>query len=254
MSQCAICNTATNQPVCAKCARAYLTDLNELRTLLARLESVARREEHVGGRSQGHVSPAFAPTPVDLSAMDLLTEASETLEDVAGNCGIWDSVKWRRNLTRLVTRRTQLMNDPSVASDRERVWRLVQKVKLRLTPPSERIIIGPCLNPACGTELSIVGKCSDVVCPACGSVWSVDAVRQRRRERLRDETFTGTPAEAARWIYRKTHLYVTRKVIAMWLLRGSLPDTEHLGGGRHVFHLADLVAHAEEMRPRLGAG
>jgi len=187
--------------------------------------------------------------------MDLLQDTVNQLEDIAANSGIWQhSRTWRTLIKSLIARKNQLANNPHIRADRERLTRMVDRVRFRLTPESERIIIGPCLNPVCEAELSVVGKVESVECPRCGSVWSVDAVRQRRRERLRDETFTGTPAEAARWIYRKTHLYVTRKVIAMWLLRGSLPDTEHLGGGRHVFHLADLVAHAEEMRPRLGAG
>lgn len=254
-NECLICSSTTNQSICAKCMRGILLDLNELRTLLMRLESVAKREEHIAARDGGYAAPVFASTPVDLSAMDLLQTAIDELEEIAANSGIWQHNRtWRTLIKSLITRKNQLANNPHIRADRERITRIMDRVRFKLTPHSERIIIGPCLNPACEAELSVVGKVESVECPRCGSVWSVDAVRQRRRERLRDETFTGTPAEAARWIYRKTHLYVTRKVIAMWLLRGSLPDTEHLGGGRHVFHLADLVAHAEEMRPRLGAG
>ena len=225
-----------------------MDDLQKLFHLLPQLERVVRREEHVGGRQQGSASPAFAPTPVDLSAMDLLTEASETLEDICYNCGIYYTGTWRRSLSKLIPRRKQLLGEPNVAADRERVGRLVQKVRLRLTPPSERILIGRCLNPVCGAELSIVGKVESVACPACGSVWSVEAVRGKRREKLRAAPpLLATPSQAAKWVREMTGIYVTRHVVMMWDTR--VMHSHRLGDGLHSYDKYELLRLAESMNP-----
>jgi len=247
---CPLCAAKTNKPICAKCLRGVLMDLNELAHLLTRLESVARREEHVGGRSEGPSHPAFAPTLLDLSAADLLTEATDTLWDIAAKSGIWQHGRtWRTLLKSLITRKNQLANNPHIRGDRERITRMVDRVRFKLTPPSERIIIGSCLNPVCKRELSITRGQVEAYCSGCGSTWQVDAVRAARLANLEEKTFEGTPAQAARHIYKKTHLYVSRKVVTMWIQRGSLPRTMRLTEGSYQFDLRDLVERAELMNP-----
>ena len=249
MSTCAICGAKTNQPICAKCLRGVLLDLNELTHLLTRLESVARREDH-SEHAEGHVRQPFAPTLVDLSAMDLLQDTVNQLEDIAANSGIWQhSRTWRTLLKSLITRKDQLANNPHIHGDRERITRMVDRVRFRLTPDSERIIIGECLNPVCKRELSITRGQVEAYCSECASTWQVEAVRTSRLANLEEKTFEGTPAQAARHIYKKTHLYVSRKVVTMWLQRGNLPRTVRLSEGRYRFDLRDLVERAELMNP-----
>lgn len=216
-----------------------------------RLESVARREEHVAARDGGYVAPVFASTPVDLSAMDLLQTAIDELEEIAANSSIWQHNRtWRTLIKSLITRKSQLANNPHIAHDRERLTRMVDRVRFRLTPDSERIIIGECLNPDCRRELSITRGQVEVRCSACLSVWQVEAVRAARLVNLSERTFEGTPAQAARYIYQKTHLYVSRKVVIMWLQRRSLSHTVKIGDGLYRFDLRDLLEHAEAMRFR----
>lgn len=249
MSVCTLCGAKTNQPICAKCLRGVLLDLNELSHLLTRLESVARREDH-SEHAEGHVRQPFAPTLVDLSAMDLLQDTVNQLEDIAANSGIWQhSRTWRTLLKSLITRKSQLANDPHIHGDRERITRMVDRVRFRLTPPSERIIIGPCLNSACGTILLVTREQTEVTCHNCGSMWQVEAVRKRRREELAHETITLTPADAAAWVRANTGIYVTRKAINMWAQRQRVAHKPN-GDGTHEYNKADLLRLAETLNPK----
>ena len=224
-------------------------DLNKLTHLLTRLESVARRETR-SVHAEGHVRQPFATTPVDLSAMDLLQDTVNKLEDIAANSGIWQhSRTWRTLLKSLITRKNQLANNPHIRGDRDRLTHIMDRVRFRLTPPSERIIIGPCLNSACGTILLTTREQTEVTCPNCGSMWKVEAVRKRRREELAHETITITPAEAAVWVKANTGIYVTRKNINNWAQRAQITHAS-LGEGLHEYNKADLLRLAETMNPK----
>lgn len=246
---CSLCGANTNQPTCAKCWKAYVDDLHSLFAMLPQVERISRREERIGGRQQGHSNPAFASAPVDLPALDLLTEASEVLEDVAGHCNLWAG-SWRSIVKKMIARRTQVTQSKQLVADWNRVSHLVSKVELRLTPPAERLIIGQCLNPTCLHELNAVKDQSEVVCPACGSVWQVEAVRQKRREKLSTHTLEATQGEASRWLKRKTGVYVERHAIAMWLQRNMLPNSRKLGDGVYEFNIGELLLLAETYVPR----
>jgi predicted Zn-ribbon and HTH transcriptional regulator len=225
-------------------------DLQKLSHLLPQLERVSRREEHVGGRQQGHVNPAFAPAPMDLPALDLLTEASEILEDVAGHANLW-AHQWRQVVKKLITHRPQVTQSRSLIKDRKRINRLASKVELRLTPPQDRLIIGECLNPECGATLNAVKDQQEAQCPQCKSVWQVEAVRAKRREKLSTHTLEATPVEASQWLKRKTGVYVTRKIINMWAQRNMI-HAPSISEGRHEYNLGELLKLAETYEPRPG--
>lgn len=250
MSVCTLCGAQTNQPVCSKCWKTYVDDLQKLWRLLPQLERVVRREEHVGGRQQGHASPAFASAPMDLPALDLLTEASETLEDVAGHANLW-AHQWRQVVKKLITHRPQVTQSRSLIRDRKRINRLASKVELRLTPPQDRLIIGECLNPECGAVLNAAREQNEVDCPRCKSVWQVETVRKRNREQMEGRVLEATPVEAAQWIKMKTGVYISRKVINMWAQRHMLAAPS-LGDGRHEYSLGELLRLAEMYEPRPG--
>jgi predicted Zn-ribbon and HTH transcriptional regulator len=237
--------------VCAKCWKSYVDDLQKLFHLLPQLERVSRREEHVGGRQQGHASPAFASAPMDLPALDLLTEASETLEEVAGHANLW-AHQWRQVVKKLITHRPQVTQSLSLIEDRKRISRLASKVELRLTPPQDRLTIGECLNPDCGAVLNAVKDQQEAQCPQCKSVWQVEAVRAKRREKLSDHTLEASQSEASRWLKRTTGVYVEAHIITMWLQRRMLPRTKKLSKGRYEFNLGELLVLAESFKPRAG--
>lgn len=249
MSRCPLCWVNTSQPVCTKCWHAYVDDLQKLSHLLPQLERVARREEHVGGRQQGHASPAFASAPVDLPALDLLTEATETLEEVAGHANLW-AHQWRSVVKKLITHRPQVTQSLSLIEDRKRINRLVSKVELRLTPSQDRLIIGECLNPECGAVLNAVKDQQEAQCQQCKSVWQVEAVRAKRREKLSTHTLEASQGEASRWLKRNTGVYVERHIIAMWLQRGMLAGSRKIAKGRYEFDIGELLTLAESFKPR----
>lgn len=248
MSKCTLCGAQTSQPVCSKCWKSYVDDLQKLFHLLPQLERVVRREEHMGGRQHGHASPAFASAPVDLPALDLLTEASETLEEVAGHANLW-AHQWRQVVKKLITHRPQVTQSRSLVEDRKRISRLASKVELRLTPPEERIIIGECLNPDCENSLTAIKGQQEVECHACKSIWKVEAVKSKRREKFHDEKLEATPSEAARWVKRTTGIYLTREVVAMWVHRKMLSASK-TRDGRYSMDMGDILKLSEEFRPR----
>lgn len=244
--ECPLCGAATNQPICSKCWKKYTADLRSLYQMLPQVERIGKREERIGGRQQGHAASPFASTPVELGAMDLLQEAESVIEDVAANCNIWAGA-WRVTIKRMIARRTQVTQSRHLLRDRERIAALEQKVRLRLTPPEERIIIGACLTKECDTALSIVKGQDHVACPKCSALWSVKEIREARRLKFEHVTMIMTPAEAAGWIKKETGLFVTRKVVNMWAQRDMI-SAPSVGDGGHAYKLNELISLAENMR------
>lgn len=242
---CCVCNEWPHGALCRKHRRALTDILASLRRGLYELRSVALREEKLASDGGGASNPAFAPTPMDLAAQDLIDECEDVLQQVASDCGIWAGGGWQAILRKLPPRLTRLQS----LRDYKHLANLDVKVRERLTPSSKRIIIGPCLNAKCSAVLSIVRGQAQVECQACGSSWTVEAVQIARRRELRDAVLLATPSEAASWILRMTGIHASRKVVNMWCQRGSI-TAPRVSEGRHRFRQADLLLLAETMKTR----
>lgn len=100
---------------------------------------------HRSRRGASH--PAFAPTPIDISAADLYDQVEDTIQDVAGDIGLWGG-KAPQLLAKLAARMGRLADAPNSGRDYKCLTNALHRVKLRTTPPQDRIIHGHCLNPS----------------------------------------------------------------------------------------------------------
>ncbi|MCI1914630.1 MAG: hypothetical protein LKJ05_02725 [Bifidobacteriaceae bacterium] len=241
---CCVCNEWPHGRLCRRHRRALAEDLTSLRTGLYELQSVALREERVSSGGEGHANPAFASTPLDLSAQDLIDEAEDVLQQVASDCGVWAGGQWQRILRRLPARVSRVQT----LRDYERIERISGKVRDRVTPPAERIVIGPCLTAKCDAILSIARGQKSVQCRVCGSVQAVSEVWQVHRDGLRKHATPmkpRTPSQAAKWLTNETHVPVSRQAVFMRLSRGMMPSSTFLGDGFYAFDRGDLLDLAE---------
>jgi hypothetical protein len=248
LNTCPLCHTTTNQPLCKKCAREWVKDLHEIYDLIPRVEALARKEEHMGGRGQGRVNPAFATTPVSLSAMDYLQTVYESLDVLATDCRVPHSERtpWRVIVKRLMVLGVGLGLGWTPVESRKLTRRVMLGLRVRTTPVEERLIVGRCLNPVCGRELVAVKGQSEVECHACGSNWNILAVLAARREEVRVmdvsqmKRLITTPTGVTRWIRKKTNLRITRQAVSMWIRRGKMPKTKAIADGTYDFDRVEL--------------
>lgn len=240
-SKCPICEGLPRGPLCKTHRQELAKTIHGLRIGLIELKRVERREVRYS-TGNGGVHPAFAPAAIDISAADLYNQVEDTLQDVAGDIGLWAG-KAPAVIVRLQANMGRLADAPNSGRDYRQLTNAYRRVKLRITPPEERIIHGHCLNPTCGRGLAGVREDTMVTCPACGSTWSVSALRQARVEELQGQTITCTPKVAADWTQWQTGRKVTRNRVDMWLKRGKLPSAVKAGGqGQWTFDTGELVA------------
>ena len=241
-SKCPICEGLPRGPLCKAHRRELAKTIHGLRFGLVELKRVERREVHYSAGTGGGAHPAFAPAAIDISAADFYNQVEDTLQDVAGDIGLWAG-KAPKLIERLQANMGRLADAPNSGRDYKQLTNAYRRVKLRITPPEERIIHGHCLNPACGRELAGVREDTMVTCPACGSTWSVSALKQARVEELQGQTITCTPKDAADWTQWQTGRKVTRNRVDMWLKRGKLPSAVKAGSqGQWTFDTGELVA------------
>lgn len=240
--KCPICEGLPRGPLCKAHRRELAKTIHGLRFGLAELKWVERREVRYPAGNRGGAHPAFAPAAIDISAADLYDQVEDTLQDVAGDIGVWGG-KAPVLIARLQASMGRLADAPNSGRDYRQLTNAYRRVKLRITPPEEQVIHGHCLNPACGRELAGVQEDTMVTCPACGSTWSVSALRRARVEELQGQTITCTPKVAADWTQWQTGRKVTRKQVGMWLKRGKLPSAVKAGSqGQWTFDTGELVA------------
>ncbi len=216
--------------------------LHGLRLGMHELKRMERREIRYASHGGGSARPAFAPAPIDVSAADLYDQVGDTIQDVAGDIGLWGG-EAPRLLDKLAARMGRLADAPNSGRDYKRLTRALHRVRLRTTPPQDRIIHGHCLNPECGAQLAGLADDTMVACPACGSMWSVAAVRRARVEELKGRTITCTPRDAADWTQWQTGRKVSRNRVDMWIKRGKLPSAVRAEEtGKWVFDTSELIA------------
>lgn len=239
--RCPVCENLPRGPLCKAHRRELAGTIHGLKFGMYELKAVERREVRLASHGGG-AHPAFAPAAIDISAATLYDQVEDTLQDVAGDIGVWGG-KAPVLIARLQASMGRLADAPNSGRDYRQLTNAYRRVKMRITPPEERIIHGHCLNPACRTDIPGVADDQMVTCPACGSTWSVSALRQARVEELQGQTITCTPKVAADWTQWQTGRKVTRKQVGMWLKRGKLPSAVKAGRqGQWTFDTGELVA------------
>ena len=223
--------------------------IHGLRLGMHELKKVERREIRYASHGGGAAHPAFAPTPIDISAADLYDQVEDTIHLViqVGDIGLWGG-KAPQLLAKLASRMGRLADAPNSGRDYKQLTNALHRVKMRTTPPQDLIIHGHCLKPECGAQL--VGFPGDtmVTCQECGSSWAVAEVRRARRERMTGQYITGKPKLAAQWISQETGIEIKRGDVSNWRSRGLLHPVETDVSGVWQWAKPELLACAEHMR------
>ena len=241
-AKCPICEGLPRGPLCKTHRQELAKTIHDLKLGMRDLKRVERREIRYTSHGGGASHPAFAPVPIDISAADLYDQVEDTIQDVAGDIGLWGG-KAPQLLAKLASRMGRLADAPNSGRDYKQLTQALHRVRMRTTPPQERIIHGHCLNPECGSDITGLPDDLMAACPACGSVWSVAAIRQARMEELKGRTITCTPKDAAEWTTWQTGRKVSRNRVDMWIRRGKLPTAVRAEEtGKWVFDTSELIA------------
>lgn len=240
--RCPICEGMPRGPLCKAHRQELAKTLHELKGGMHDLKRMERREIRYTAHGRGAAHPAFASAPIDISAAALYDQVEDTIQDVAGDIGLWGG-KAPQLLDKLAARMGRLAEAPNSGRDYKQLTRALYRVRLHTTPPQDRIILGRCLNPQCGADITGLPDDQMATCHACGSVWSVAAIRQARVEELKGGTITCTPKDAADWTQWQTGRKVNRKQVSMWIKRGKLPSAVRAEEtGKWVFDTSELIA------------
>lgn len=245
--ECPVCEDLPRGPLCKTHRQELAKIIHALRLGMVELKAVERREVRLAGHGEGGARPAFAPTPLDISAADLYDDTEDVIQDVAGDIGLWAG-KAPQLLTRMAARTGRLADAPNSGRDYRSLASALHRVRMRLAPPEDRIIHGHCLNPACRHELPGLPRDTMVTCPACGSTWTVSEVHRVRRERLEGQYITGKPKLAAQWVKQETGIAIKRGDVSNWRSRGLLHPVETGSRGVWLWAKPELLACAEKMR------
>lgn len=245
--RCPVCENLPRGPLCRAHRRELAKTLHGLRLGLVELKWVERREVRYSTGTGGGAHPAFAPAAIDISAADLYNQVEDTLQDVAGDIGLWAG-KAPALIARLQASMGRLADAPNSGRDFKQLTNAYRRVRLRITPPEERIIHGHCLNPECGAQLAGLPDDTMVTCQECGSTWAVAEVRRARRERMTGQYITGKPKLAAQWISQETGIEIKRGDVSNWRSRGLLHPVETDVSGVWQWAKPELLACAEHMR------
>lgn len=239
MSLCERCGGETNDFLCSHCQRSYRGVLNDLYHALRDLQQVAKKQLHVEGRVEGASTKAFPPVPVDLNAWDLLDEADDICQQVASDSGLYSHNLFSLLKTMIVNHRLLTASAHAARNLRE-LERLLYRVHSLTEPAGDRIIVGRCLNTVCTLELVAPRSALEVTCPACGSRWSVDAVKQARlRALVALPGAQGTAAQCAR-LFTDAGLHLKRHTVTMWYQRGLITPVGVTGVGYPEFAYEDI--------------
>lgn len=246
---CPVCDGMVRGGVLCKQHRRELAEaLHKLRLGVYELKKVALREIKLGGRQQGRVNAAFASTPLDLAAQDLLDEVSDVLGEVGATIPVY-GMDTQHMIRALVSRVDRLASVPQCGENHRALTHIMLKVTTRLTSPEEKIIYGNCLNPMCGHELTGIAGQMEVACDKCLSVWNVEAVRTVRRQKLTFRSIEGRPSDAAGWVKRQTGIPIKPQNVKDWLRYDRLPSAEKLDmRGKYRFNVAELLTCSEATR------
>lgn len=241
-THCPACEDLPRGPLCRTHRQELARTIHELRLGLDELKRMERREIRHSTHGGGAVSPAFPQAPMDMTAADLYDYAEDSIQDVAGDIGLWGG-KAPQVLNRLTDRFDRLADAPNSGRDYRNLTRANKKVQLQITPRGERTSLGHCLNRECGAELTWLPCDTMSTCGGCGCTWGLAAVRRALGEELKGRTITCTPKVAAEWTQRQTGRRVSRNLVSKWIERGKLPSAvKSADPGKWVFDAGELIA------------
>lgn len=247
-THCPACEDLPRGPLCRAHRQELARTIQELRLGMYELKRMERREVRHRGHGGGAASPAFPQAPMDMTAADLYDYAEDIIQDTAADIGVWGG-KAPQVLDRLTDRFDRLADAPNSGRDYRNLTLTNRKVQQHITPPEDRIIHGPCLNPECKAQLAGLPDDTMTTCSKCGSVWAVAEVRRARRERLKGHTITGTPTQIAKWVRRSTGVPAKAQNVKDWLRRGQVPHGPKTGKGVYECDMGGLLAAVEETHP-----
>ena len=247
-TKCPICEDLPRGPLCKTHRHELAKTIHGLRLGMHELKQVEMREIRYASHSGGAAHPAFAPTPIDISAADLYDQVEDTIQDVAGDIGLWGG-KAPQLLAKLAARMGRLADAPNSGRDYKQLTNALHRVRLRTTPPQDRIIHGHCLNPECGAQLVGLPDDTMITCQECGSTWAVAEVRRARREKLAGRTITGTPTQIARWVKQTTGAPAKAQNVKDWLRRGQVLAVSRPRKGVYECDMVSMLAAVEDVHP-----
>jgi hypothetical protein len=206
--------------LCKQHRRELAGALHSLRLGVYELTAIARREVRLGGQGQGHAHPSEAPTPLDLSAADLLDQAADVLSQAAASINRYGGKP--QQLVRLCIGHVgELASARDCKQTHREVNAISAKVTQRVTPSSELAVYGACPNPMCGhTVRGVIGEAT-ATCGYCGSIWGTALLRTMRRDRLLESHVTGTATQLARMLQTEGYKIKPER-IRQWAHRGLL--------------------------------
>lgn len=247
-THCPVCEDLPRGPLCRTHRQELAKTIHELRLGLDELKRMERREIRHSTHGGGAASPAFPQAPMDMTAADLYDYAEDIIQDTAADIGLWGG-KAPQVLNRLTDKFDRLADAPNSGRDYRNLTRTNRKIRQHITPPEDRIIHGPCLNPECKAQLAGLPDDTTATCRECGSVWAVSEVRRARRERLKGHTITGTPTQIAKWVRGATGAPAKAQNVKDWLRRGQVRPESKAGKGIYECDMGSLLAAVEQVHP-----
>lgn len=237
---CPVCDGMVRGGVLCKQHRRELAEaLHKLRLGVYELKKVALREIKLGGRQQGRVNAAFASTPLDLGAQDLLDEVSDVLGEVGATIPVY-GMDTQHMIRALVSRVDRLASVPQCGENHRALTHITLKVTTRLTPPEEKIIFGRCANLMCSKPLYGVDGQENVTCEFCGRTWKVSDIRTVRRFTSMISAESATAQQIAVKLQSEGYK-IKASTIRSWAFRGKL-NTVESSNNQARYLLSDVYA------------
>lgn len=217
------------------------TDLRSLIAGLPALRDIAAKRASVVARQSGHGTYTVAPIPVNLGAWQLLQD----IKKFAYSLGKALKFAPRFDAEFIFKGSLRHLTDLLARPDADSICKIAREAHKRLNrqlePPEEKILIGYCTEPTCGSEL----WCDDqdiesgwTVCPNCDKTLNVHEIQQIRMLALASAGTQGTAAELSK-LLASCGLKVRRKTISEWKRRGIVHQVGQQGD-KPVYLLWDV--------------
>ncbi|WEV59688.1 hypothetical protein OZX67_03885 [Bifidobacterium sp. ESL0728] len=197
-------------------------DLRSLAANLPALRDIAAKKASVVARQLGHGSYTAAPIPLNLGAWQLLQDIKKFARQLAKVLGFALSFDAEFILKGSLQHLDDLLARHDAGSICKIAREACKRLDRQLEPPEDKVLIGYCTEPTCGSEL----WCNDqdiesgwTVCPSCGKTLNVREIQQIRMLALASAGTQGTAAELSK-LLASCGLRVRRKTISEWKRRG----------------------------------
>lgn len=217
------------------------TDFHALIAGLPALRDIAAKKASVIARQSAHGSHTVAPIPVNLGAWQLLQDIEKFAH------GLGEALRFAPSLEAEFIFKGSLrhIDDLIARPDADSICGIAREACKRLNrqlePPEDKVLIGYCTEPTCGSEL----WCGDqdiesgwTVCPGCDKTLNVREIQQIRMLALASAGTQGTAAELSK-LLAACGLKVHRKTITEWRRRGIVQQIGQQDG-RPVYLLWDI--------------